>query len=183
VVRVDPLHSFSYSIVKQPDVRRSDVARMSAAICGSSLAESHPGCRCRSSGLRIRTRVIAPCLVRPRARRSFLFLLPRGACGTTGRKAAPAAPAVVDAGIPHAERGTRVEVQPTPKIVELNRASEADRRLRSARAWTLRLAASLTGNCRLRRPRPDRASCRGHALGPSARRVGVNLLSDRGSRL
>jgi hypothetical protein len=48
----------------------------------------------------------------------------------------------------------------TPKIVELNRASEADLRLRSAREWILRLAASLTGNCRLRRPRPDRANCR-----------------------
>ena len=30
---------------------------------------------------------------------------------------------------------------PTPKIVELNRALEADLRLRSAREWTLRLAA------------------------------------------
>src|SRR5262249_37796850 len=29
-----------------------------------------------------------------------------------------------------------------------------------AREWTLRLAASLTGNCRLRRPRPDRTNCR-----------------------
>jgi len=34
-----------------------------------------------------------------------------GTCGTTGRFTAPAAPAVVDAGIPHAV-GTRVVVQP-----------------------------------------------------------------------
>ena len=39
--------------------------------------------------------VIAPCLVRPRARRSFpVFRFAEGACGTTGRNAAPAAPAL-----------------------------------------------------------------------------------------
>ena len=48
---------------------------------------------------------------------------------------------------------------PTPKIVELNRASEADPRLRSAREWTLRLAACPRG-CHWRRRAPVRASCR-----------------------
>ena len=65
------------------------------------------------------------------------------------------------AGSPHAAFAAHGQwPSPTPKIVEPNRASEADLRLRSAREWTLRLAASLTGNCRLRRPRPDRTSCR-----------------------
>ena len=64
-------------------------------------------------------------------------------------------------GSPHAAFAAHGQwPSPTPKIVELNRASEADLRLRSARGWILRLAASLTGNCRLRRPRPDRTSCR-----------------------
>jgi hypothetical protein len=73
---------------------------------------------------------------------------PEGACGTTGRFTAPAAPCA-STWLPCA-LGTRQQQQ----------APDADRRLRSARGWTLRLAASLTGNCRLRRPRPDRASCR-----------------------
>src|SRR4029453_15817514 len=74
---------------------------------------------------------------------------PVGACGTTGRFTAPAAPAAVDAGIPHAD-GTRVVVQPT---LELNRASEADPRLRSAREWISRFAPCPRG-CRLRRRAP-----------------------------
>ena len=48
---------------------------------------------------------------------------------------------------------------PTPKIVELNRASEADLRLRSAREWICRLAACPRG-CHWRRRAPVRASCR-----------------------
>ncbi len=48
---------------------------------------------------------------------------------------------------------------PTPKIVELNRASEADLRLRSARGWIFRLAACPRG-CHWRRRAPVRASCR-----------------------
>ena len=87
---------------------------------------------------------------------------PQGACGTTGRfSRARGARMCWHAGSPHAAFAAHGQwPSPTPKIVELNRASEADLRLRSARGWTLRLAASLTGNCRLRRPRPDRASCR-----------------------
>ena len=87
---------------------------------------------------------------------------PQGACGTTGRKSrARGARMCWHAGSPHAAFAAHGQwPSPTPKIVELNRASEADLRLRSARGWILRLAASLTGNCRLRRPRPDRASCR-----------------------
>ena len=92
----------------------------------------------------------------------FLSSLPRGACGTTGRFTAPAAPTscvMRAARLPFSSAHGRWP-SPTPKIVELNRASEADLRLRSARGWILRLAASLTGNCRLRRPRPDRTNCR-----------------------
>ena len=64
---------------------------------------------------------------------------------------------------------------PTPKIVELNRASEADLRLRSARGWILRLAACSQGlSLAPTRPRPCELSP-GHALGPSARRAGVCL--------
>jgi len=144
-----------------PGTRVFFVARMSAAICGSSLAESHPGCRCRSSGLRIRTCVIAPCLVRPRARRSFLSRFsPRGVRNDRAFHRARGARMLL-------MRASRMPLSahgqwssPTPKIVELNRASDADLRLRSARAWIFRLAASLTGNCRLRRPRPDRTNCR-----------------------
>src|SRR5262245_8985453 len=75
-------------------------------------------------------------------------------------------------------RGIRAVVQP---IAELNRASEADLRLRSARGWTLRLAASLTGKFACVVPPGPHELSRGHALGPSARRVGVNLPSDCGS--
>ena len=47
-----------------------------------------------SSRLGFQTRVIAPCLVRPQGSPVFLFLIsPVGACGTTGRFTAPAAPA------------------------------------------------------------------------------------------
>ena len=93
-------------------------------------------------------------------RAKSMFLLPEGACGTTGRFTAPAAPACVSAGIPHAAFAAHGQwSSPTPKIVELNRASEADPRLRSAREWTLRLAACPRG-CHWRRRAPVRASCR-----------------------
>ncbi len=126
------------SIVKQPDASRS-----------SDCASLHPG---YSADTHHRPSFISgsgfagrPC--------SFF---PEGACGTTGRFTAPAAPAF-DAGIPYAVAAAHGRwSNPTSKIVELNRASDADRRLRSARGWICRLAASLTGNCRLRRPRPDR---------------------------
>ena len=88
------------------------------------------------------------------------FPCPQGACGTTGRFTAPAAPARV---CMRASRMPSVAHEqwpsPTPKIVELNRASEADPRLRSAREWTLRLAACPRG-CHWRRRAPVRASCR-----------------------
>ena len=64
------------------------------------------------------------------------------------------------AGSPHAAFAAHGQwPSPTPKIVGLNRAAEADLRLRSAREWTLRLAACPRG-CRLRRRAPVRASCR-----------------------
>jgi hypothetical protein len=59
----------------------------------------------------LQTRIIAPVLYPAWASRSSCSFFPVGACGTTGRFTAPAAPAVVDAGIPHAV-GTRVVVQP-----------------------------------------------------------------------
>ena len=92
---------------------------------------------------------------------SCSFISPVGACGTTGRKAAPAAPAWCwHAGIPHAAFAAHGQwPSPTPKIVGLNRAVEADLRLRSARGWTLRLAACPRG-CHWRRRAPVRASCR-----------------------
>ena len=66
----------------------------------------------------------------------------------------------LDAGSPHAAFAAHGRwPSPTPKIVELNRASEADPRLRSAREWTLRLAACPRG-CHWRRRAPVRASCR-----------------------
>ena len=67
----------------------------------------------------------------------------------------------LDAGSPHAVFATAHGrwSSPTPKIVELNRASEADLRLRSARGWILRLAACPRG-CHWRRRAPVRASCR-----------------------
>ena len=118
------------------------------------FASLHPGYK--------HARVIAPCLVRPRARRSFLFLFPRrGVRNDRAFHRARGARMCWHTGSPHAAFAAHGQwPSPTPKIVELNRASEADLRLRSARGWILRLAASLTGNCRLRRPRPDRASCR-----------------------
>ena len=64
------------------------------------------------------------------------------------------------AGSPHAACAAHGQwSSPTPKIVELNRASEADLRLRSARGWIFRLAACPRG-CRWRRRAPVRASCR-----------------------
>ena len=85
---------------------------------------------------------------------------PVGACGTTGRFTAPAAPACLDTGSPHAAFAAHGQwPSPTPKIVELNRAVEADLRLRSARGWILRLAACPRG-CHWRRRPPVRASCR-----------------------
>jgi hypothetical protein len=43
------------------------------------------------------SRVIAPCLVRPQGLPVFQFLVsPEGACGTTGRFTAPAAPRAVE---------------------------------------------------------------------------------------
>ena len=63
-------------------------------------------------------------------------------------------------GSPHAAFAAHGQwPSPTPKIVGLNRAVEADLRLRSARGWILRLAACPRG-CRWRRRAPVRASCR-----------------------
>jgi hypothetical protein len=124
-------------------------------------------------------RVIAPCLVRPRARRSFLFLLPRGACGTTGRFTAPAAPALFwmrASRMPSVAHGRWSSS--TPKIVELNLSLGR----RSSPAFRTRMdfsACCITDRELSLMPTPP-GPCElshGHALGPSARRVGVNLLS------
>ena len=99
--------------------------------------------------------------VRPQGSPVVLFLLsPVGACGTAGDSPRPRRPHGLDAGsrMP-LSRAHEQWSSPTPKIVELNRASEADLRLRSARGWILRLAACPRG-CRWRRRAPVRASCR-----------------------
>ena len=81
---------------------------------------------------------------------------------------------VLDAGSPHAVFAAHGQwPSPTPKIVELNRAVEADLRLRSAREWTLRLAACPRG-CHWRRRTPFvRAVARTctWAVRPSRRRL------------
>jgi hypothetical protein len=96
----------------------------------------------------MQTRVIAP--HSSPARGSPVFHvphLPKGACGTTGRFTAPAAPAWFGCGHPACRlRGTRAVVQLQRRgALKPNRASEADPRLRSAREWTLRLAACPRG--------------------------------------
>ena len=86
--------------------------------------------------------------------------LPKGRAERQGVSPRPRRPHGLDAGSPHAAFAAHGQwPSPTPKIVELNRASEADLRLRSAREWTLRLAACPRG-CHWRRRAPVRASCR-----------------------
>src|SRR5262245_66609842 len=114
------------------------------------FAALHPGYE--------QTRVIAPRFVRPQGAPVFFRLPSRvEACGTTGRFTAPAAPACFGCGHPECRSA---HGQWSSSSLKLNRATDVDLRLRSARGWILRLAASLTGNCRLRRPRPDRTNCR-----------------------
>ena len=134
------------------------VARMSEAICG---ADSAPGWRFAYPGHR-QTRVIAPCVVRLQGSPVVLVPFPRrGVRNDRAFHRARGARMVWDAGSPHAVFATAPGQwpSPTPKIVGLNRASEADLRLRSARGWILRLAACPRG-CRWRRRAPVRASCR-----------------------
>ena len=140
------LRDDAHSIVKQPDHACSACARHAS----SPLFFVRPGAAGRHARLAFTPFAPNQCLPSP-----------VGACGTTGRFTAPAAPAWLDAGSPHAVFATAHEQwsSPTPKIVELNRATEADLRLRSARGWILRLAACPRG-CRLRRRAPVRASCR-----------------------
>jgi hypothetical protein len=146
----------SYSIVKQPPgfalssyaghgaffvarMKRSEIREL------TPQQESRIALRfIRATG--VRTRVIAPCPVRPQGCRSSMFLhSPKGRAERQGVSPRPRRPHVVDAGIPHAAFAAHGRwSSPTPKIVELNRASDADLRLRSARGWIFRLAASLT---------------------------------------
>jgi hypothetical protein len=97
----------------------------------------------------VKTRVIAPCFVRPQgAPVVSVPHCPVGACGTTGVS-------------PRPRRHVRSTWPPCAKAHGKGNKPRAQIVcLRSARGWTLRLAASLTGNCRLRRPRPDRTNCR-----------------------
>ncbi len=100
--------------------------------------------------------------VRPQGLPVILFLpLPRrGVRNDRAFHRARGARMVWHAGSPHAVFAAHGQwPSPTPKIVELNRAVEADLRLRSAREWTLRLAACPRG-CHWRRRAPVRASCR-----------------------
>ncbi len=129
---------------------------------------SHPGCRHsrsahRATGRSIRAThaLIAPCLVRPQGLPVILFLIsPRGVRNDRAFHRARGARMCWHTGSPHAAFAAHGQwPSPTPKIVELNRASEADLRLRSAREWTLRLAACPRG-CHWRRRAPVRASCR-----------------------
>ena len=146
--------SNSLRILRSPDGAQRNPGAHSAAESRIALRSI------RATG--VRTHVIAPCLVRPQGLPVILFLIShKGRAERQGVSPRPRRPHGLDAGSPHAAFAAHGQwPSPTPKIVELNRASEADLRLRSARGWILRLAASLTGNCRLRRPRPDRTSCR-----------------------
>ena len=102
----------------------------------------------RSSGLQESGRASSPrVLSGSRARRSSCSFFPEGACGTTGRFTAPAAPCAAK----HMATVCRKHTA--------NTATEAAIRLRSAREWTLRLAACPRG-CHWRRRAPVRASCR-----------------------
>ena len=118
--------------------------------------------RAKQNLRRLQTCESAPALSRRRARRSSLRSFPRrGVRNDWARTPRPRRPHGLDAGSPHAVFATAHGrwSSPTPKIVELNRASEADLRLRSARGWILRLAACPRG-CHWRRRAPVRASCR-----------------------
>src|SRR4029453_11688930 len=111
--------------------------------------DAAPGLRFASSGLHTDARhrpVFSPAQGTPAIP---VPLSPQGRAERLGEKPRPRRPHCLDAGIPYAV-GTRVVVQP---IAELNRASEADPRLRSAREWTLRFATCPRG-CRLRRRAP-----------------------------
>ena len=114
-----------------------------------------------SPALAWQTCVIAPCFVRPRACRLFCSSSPRrGVRNDRAFHRARGARMVWHAGSPHAACAAHGQwPSPTPKIVGLNRASEADLRLRSARGWICRLAACPRG-CHWRRRAPVRASCR-----------------------
>ena len=96
---------------------------------------------------------------------------PGGACGTTGRFTAPAAPCAstwLPCAFAHGNDNS------------LGRRSSPAFRTRMDFA-----ACCITDRELSLAPTPPgpRELSRGHALGPSARRVGVNLLSDNGSRL
>ena len=96
----------------------------------------------RLSGLRIRTCVIAPCLVRPQGCRSSLFLFAVGACGTLGETPRPRRPHCC--GHPACRfRKRHPGIGPAAK---LNRATERSFRLRSAREWVFQFAACPRGH-------------------------------------
>ena len=135
------------------------VARMERSEIREQSPRQNPGLRCASSGLR--TCVIAPLSCPARGSPvSSCLPCPRGVRNDRAFHRARGARTCLHAGIPHAAFAAHGQwPSPTPKIVELNRASEADPRLRSAREWTLRLAACPRG-CHWRRRAPVRASCR-----------------------
>ena len=136
-------------------MERSEIRELSSATESRIVAALHPGYTARrASSPRVSSG--------PRARRSFLFLLPRRGVRNDRafHRARGARMCWMRASRMPFARHTGSGPAHRRRAYELNRASEAALRLRSAREWTLRLAASLTGNCRLRRPRPDRASCR-----------------------
>ncbi len=143
---VQPPSRLTNSIVKQPDVRRSpDGAQRNP---GAASAARIPDYASLHPGYKTDTRHRPVSQSGPRACRSSLFLIsPKGRAERQGVS-------------PRPRRHVRAHGLRVQKHTAKQTASDADLRLRSAREWIFRLAASLTGNCRLRRPRPDRASCR-----------------------
>ena len=136
----------------------------------------------------VQTRVIAPCYVRPQGSpvvmrawrlrhraKSNVPCSPVGACGTTGRFTAPAAPAWFGCGQPACRfrDGTRAVAQPNAE----DRWAEPGRGSRSSPAFRTRMdlsACCMSQGLSLAPTRPR--SCElspGHALGPSARCAGV----------
>jgi hypothetical protein len=148
---------------------RAVARRAKAGPSGLRTDARHRPVVCPAPGLA--GRLLRPCAV--------------GACGTTGRKAAPAAPAVVDAGIPYAAFTAHGWwSSPAPTSVR----AEPGLGRRSSPAFRTRMdfsACCITDRELSLAPTPPepRELSHGHALGPSARRVGVNLLSNCGRAL
>ncbi len=150
-------------------MQRSDMREL-------ELCSSHPGCRCAHPGYQESGRASSPRVSSgPRACRLSCSSSPRrGVRNDRAFHRARGARMCWHTGSPHAAFAAHGQwPSPTPKIVGLNRAVEADLRLRSAREMDF-AACCMSQGLSLAPTRPR--SCElspGHALGPSARLAGV----------